>query len=173
MTFQRQASTRPRERTRRFQSAVRSQVRAGSSAAVDLAAYDRWPEPVDPDARAVPAPITLATSVGPSALVLEDAESIPMAGALQTFPDEDHTVDGSHELFVDPTDGLVLSTFPPRDRLATLSRAESMCLPSQANVAARRPRRRPKAIDPVVFEMSDHARAQLGPVDPDDDDVWA
>jgi hypothetical protein len=170
-------------------------VRAGSSAAIDLEAYDRWsgdsdPDPTEPlqlatceDGRirargsAIPAPVTLApATLAPSELELDDTESIPMDGHLPTVAEHAQTVDTGQilEMFVDPTEGLERSRFSSYERPVTVSRVESMCLPSQAEVSsAHEPARRPAPIDPVVFEVTDHARAQLDHVNDEDSDVWA
>lgn len=215
------SSSRHRVSTRRFASAVRSQVRAGSSAAIDLSAYD-WSDEADPDptepihigargsraargvqapdvktredakisARgcAVPAPVTLSpgtmapATLAPSELELDDTESIPMDPHLPTQAEEALTVDTGQilEMFVDPTEGVELSTFSSYCKPVTVSRVESMCLPSQSSpgVASPPQRAQPEPIDPVVFEVTDHARAQLDDARSphktgDDSDVWA
>lgn len=202
--------SRHRVSTRRFQSAARSQVRAGSSAAIDLSAYD-WSDEADPDptepipvatreantqeantredakisarGSAVPAPVTMSpATLAPSELELDDTESIPMDGHLPTHAEEALTVDTGQilEMFVDPTEGVELSTFSSYSKPVTVSRVESMCLPSLSSpgVDSPPPRARPKAIDPVVFEVTDHTRAQLDDTRSpdktgDESDVWA
>lgn len=149
-------------------------VRSTSASAVQLSLADEavveaLGEPTEPmpvgdtpptaSAQEVPAPVSslLPSTMAPWEVELADTDAIPMEGHLPTEHDVAHTIQSAQilEMFVDPTSSVEQA--------------------SRSSTRAKRARRsrRGAPIDPVVFEVTDRARAALGVINAEEEDVWA